>query len=189
MKYTLKNILTADNVVDSINKHLAILLGIIPEIKDMIGFKHNNPHHHLDVWNHTLLALNFSENDFKIRLVLLLHDIGKPHCYQDLEIRHFKGHQKKSCEISSIILTRLNFSKSEIEEICYLIKSHDDIIKDSFIKSNNILAKTLFKIQFCDAMAHNPEKLEKRKKYLLIINEKLNNEDEKEYFKVLLDKF
>ena len=54
----------------------------------MIGFEHKHPHHHLDVWNHTLLALSYSPKDFDIRLVLLLHDIGKPHSYQDEEIRH-----------------------------------------------------------------------------------------------------
>lgn len=189
MKNILKQILTADNVIDSINENLSTLLEIIPELKDMIGFEHNHPHHHLDVWNHTLLALKISQNDFKIRLCLLLHDIGKPHCYQDFEIRHFKGHAKKSCEISHNILVRLNFDENEIETLCYLINSHDNIIRDNLINTNHCLAKTLFKIQICDALAHNPTKLEKRKKYLLHINEKLNAGIEKEKFISLISNF
>ena len=80
---SLQEILLTDDIVKSINDNMDDLLLIIPEIKNMIGFEHNHPHHHLDVWNHTLLALSLSENDFDIRLCLLLHDIGKPFSYQD----------------------------------------------------------------------------------------------------------
>ena len=42
-------------------------------------------------------AIKDSINDIDIRLVLLLHDIGKPFSYQeDGNIRHFKGHAQKS---------------------------------------------------------------------------------------------
>lgn len=186
MKLLLKQILTADNIVDSITKNLSILLCIIPELKDMIGFEHNHPHHHLDVWNHTLLALSLSPNNFKIRLVLLLHDIGKPHSFQEGNVRRFKGHPKMSCKIANKILTRLNFELNEINEICYLIKSHDNLISQRLISTNKTLAQDLFKIQFCDAMAHSPTKLEKRKKYLLDINEKLNTETEKEKYEKMI---
>lgn len=187
--YLLKRILIADNVVDSITKNLNTLLNMIPEINDMIGFKHNHPHHHLDVWNHTLLALSISPKDFKIRLILLLHDIGKPHCYQDLDIRHFKGHAKKSSEIASSILNRLNFNQEEITNICDLISLHDDIISKKMIETNKALVKALFKIQVCDGLAHNPTKLEKRKRYLLSINQKINDTIEREYFEKLIINF
>ena len=69
---TLEEILLSDNIIESINNNIDYLLKIIPEIKDMIGFDHKHPHHHLDVWNHTLLALSLSPKDFDIRLSLLL---------------------------------------------------------------------------------------------------------------------
>ena len=91
----LYDILMADNIVESINENLDYLLQIIPEIKYMIGFDHKHPHHHLDVWKHTLLALSNSQQIFDVRLTLLLHDIGKPFSYQtDGEIRHYKVTQK-----------------------------------------------------------------------------------------------
>ena len=65
-------ILMSDDVVDSINNNLYELLLIIPELEDVIGFPHNHPHHHLDVWNHTLLALSLSEKDFDIFLEYFL---------------------------------------------------------------------------------------------------------------------
>lgn len=178
-KDKLRKILMNDNIIDSINNNLDILLNLIPELKDMIGFKHNHPHHHLDVWNHTLLGLELSPKNFEIRLVLLLHDIGKPHSYQDREIRHFKGHPKVSSKISFKILKRLNFSDEEILEICYLIEQHDTPITTKEITRNKELAIKKFKVQICDALAHNPTKLEKRIAYLNYINKKLNNEQEK----------
>lgn len=152
----IENILMSDNVVESINNNLNILLNIIPELKDMIGFTHNHPHHHLDVWNHTLLALSLSECNFDIRLCLLLHDIGKPYNYQEGEIRHFKGHTYASSEISRNILNRLNYDEIYIEDMCYLIKNHDNPITKEDIDTNYEITLKRFCIQYCDALAHHP---------------------------------
>lgn len=176
-KETIYSILMADDVVASIHNNLNILLNFIPELSDMIGFEHNHPHHHLDVWNHTLLALHNAPKDAEIRLVLLLHDIGKPHSYQDEEIRHFRGHPKVSAYIALSILKRLHFNQDEIERLCYLIEQHDTPITEEEIKNNKALAHTKFIIQYCDALAHNPSKLEKRITYLRNINEKLNQSE------------
>ncbi len=167
----LEEILCSDNVVQSINNNLNILVDIIPEIKDMFNFPHNNPYHHLDVWNHTLLALSFSENDFDLRLCLLLHDIGKPHSYQDGIIRHFQGHPKVSSLISNKILTNLEYPSEYIDKICYLILNHDNIITKKDIETNLELSQKRYMIQHCDVLAHNPEKLEKKLEYLNAIEE------------------
>jgi len=170
---SLQEILLSDYVVNSINDNIDDLLLIIPEIKYMIGFEHNHPHHHLDVWNHTLLALSLSEKDFDIRLCLLLHDIGKPFSYQAEEVRHFRNHAKVSSNMSREILKRLEFDDEYIEYICYLIKNHDTLISDEEIDNNYDLCLKLIEIQKCDALAHHPDKLERRKKYIETINKKL----------------
>ena len=162
----LQSILLSDDIVKSINDNINDLLFVIPEIKYMIGFKHNHPHHHLDVWNHTILALSLSEKDFDIRLCLLLHDIGKPFSYQDEEVRHFRNHAKVSSEMSKEILHRLGYDEEYTDYICYLIENHDTKIEDEQIKNNYDLCLKLFKIQRCDALAHHPDKLEKREKYI-----------------------
>lgn len=188
-KEKLKQILTNDNITTCINNNLDILLDIIPELKDILNFEHNNPHHHLNVWEHTLLALSLSPNNFEIRLALLLHDIGKPHSYQDKEIRHFKDHPKVSAEITFKILKRLNFDNQEISKIYYLVKQHDNRISTKEIFENKELAIQRFQIQICDALAHHPEKLEKRIAYLNYINKKLDNKlNIKEYQKKLTKK-
>jgi tRNA nucleotidyltransferase (CCA-adding enzyme) len=162
----LEEILLSDDVVKSINENLDDLEELIPEIKSMYGFEQHHPHHHLDVWNHTLYALSLSEKDFDIRLSLLLHDIGKPFSYQDKEVRHFKGHAMKSYEMSQKILTRLGYDREYVVYISYLVKNHDKKIPDQLIMENHELSLKLYKIQRCDALAHHPETLENRKKYL-----------------------
>jgi len=185
-KDKLYNILLSDDVATAINDNLDVVLNLIPELKKIIGFDHRHPHHHLDVWNHTLLALSYSPRDFDIRMVLLLHDIGKPYSYQDEEVRHFRGHPKVSAEMSFNILKRLKFSDEECFKLCYLIEQHDTPIKDDEIINNYELTLIRFKIQCCDALAHNPLKLEKRIKYLLDINEKINSEKEQDKYRKLI---
>ena len=169
----LQSILLSDNIVESINKNIDYLLKLIPEIENMIGFEHKHPHHHLDVWNHTILALSLSEKDFDIRLCLVLHDIGKPFSYQDEEVRHFKNHAKVSSDMSRIILNRLGYDKKYINYICYLIENHDTSISGEQIVNDCDLCLKLLKIQKCDALAHHPDKLEKRKKYIDETHKKL----------------
>ena len=162
----LYDILMDNDVKTAIRNNMSYLIEIIPEIKYMIGFDHRHPHHHLDVWNHTLYALSLSEKDFDIRLSLLLHDIGKPFSFQDGEVRHFNNHPLVSSIMSKNILERLGYSNGYIEKICYLIRYHDEPIRKEQIEDNYELTLKLYIIQYCDAMAHNPNKLEKRKKYL-----------------------
>lgn len=134
----------------------------------MIGFEHKHPHHHLDVWEHTLEALSISENDFDVRLSLLLHDIGKPFSYTEKDgIRHFYGHPLVSSEMSKCILFKLGFKNEYIDKICYLIIKHDTpITEKEFDSLHYDPIYTRYLIQEADALSHHPDKLDKRKKYL-----------------------
>ena len=162
----LHNILLADDVVTSILDYLDYLVEVIPEIQFMFGFSHKHPHHHLNVWDHTLYALGFSEKDFMIRLALLLHDSGKPFSFQEGEVRHFKNHPKVSTEITNYVLRQLSFDDDFIRDVCFLVLNHDTTIKKSFLENNYELALKLYQVQYCDCMAHHPDYLENRKKYL-----------------------
>lgn len=174
----LYSILMDDNVVTNVNENLGTLLMLIPEIKTMIGFEHKHPHHHLDVWDHTLCALGYSIKNFDIRLVLLLHDIGKPFSYQEKgEIRHYKNHPEVSKEMSKKILERLGFKETYIKDICHLIEKHDTPIKNDDINNDPELTNKLFEIQRCDALAHHPDKLEKRLIYLDRVKEKIKTKN------------
>ena len=151
------------------NENLIICL--IPELINMIGFDHNHPHHHLDVWEHTLLTLdNLNSNDLSVVLAALLHDIGKPFSYQDKEIRHFKGHAIMSRKIAKSILERLEYDQNFIDEVLFLVRYHDTSIEKLDIKNEKIKNK-LLDLQYADAKAHHPDYIEKRLKLLDKINE------------------
>ena len=93
LKRKLEIILQGDNVATLLEDNLDDILMLIPEIKDMIGFNHKHPHHHLDVWQHTLEVIRqLDTKDIELNMAALLHDIGKPFSYQDGEVRHFHGH-------------------------------------------------------------------------------------------------
>ena len=185
MKERLYEILMVDDVVDSVKENREELLTMIPELVDMIDFNHNHPHHHLDVWNHTLLALSLSKKDFDTRVVLLLHDIGKPHSYQEDEVRHFHGHAEVSSNMSVGILNRLGFESEEMEMLTYLIREHDTEITREDIDTNKELCTKRFGIQFCDALAHNPTKLKKRIEYLVRLSKEIGVDKDIHYIKRL----
>lgn len=163
----LEKILKCNHPTEQITNNLEQLLKLIPEMKPMIGFDHKNSNHNLDVFKHTLKAIELSENDFTIRLVLLLHDIGKPYVYTEKDgIRHYKGHEQKSQELAKTILTRLNYDPYFINKICYLIKKHDTLLTKENIETEPKTSALLLKIQYCDAYAHHPKTYKKRQEYL-----------------------
>lgn len=138
-----------------------IIFEIIPELESEKGFLQNNPWHIYDVWDHTRKVFQSSKSDdIEIRLALLLHDIGKPHSYQDDEngVRHFRGHAQKSAEMSRDILNRLGYSETEISRLCFLIANHDKTIRPSQVKKSELpLFRKLLYMQYCDASGYNPE--------------------------------
>lgn len=102
-------------------------------------------------------------------MTLLLHDIGKPHSYQEDEngVRHFKGHPEKSAEMAEKILTGLEYDEKQIKSICYLVENHDNVIDVNKVNNTNRkLFEKLLHIQYCDACAHAPEHIGKRIKKL-----------------------
>ena len=68
------NILLSDNILLYENE----LFELIPELKSEKGFDQKSEWHCFDVWNHTLTTVNACDMNPEDRLVLLLHDIGKP---------------------------------------------------------------------------------------------------------------
>lgn len=176
LRLIMENFLTGNNIVKLINDNLEYFLLLIPELNNMIGFEHKHPHHHLDVWNHTLEVLNnLNSNDLELNLAALLHDIGKPYCYQEGEIRHFRGHPEKSYEMSLKILTRLGYDNDFIERVLYLVRTHDTIINPDKLDNNISMIEKRLELQYADALAHHPDKIEKRINYLDNISQKLYN--------------
>lgn len=138
---------------------------IIPELTPCIGFQQNNPYHIYDVWEHIVHAVDSAEPDPELRMVLLLHDIGKPLCYAEDEnhVGHFHGHVKTSADIARIVLNRLRFSNEEISRIVQLVAIHDRRIEPTKKAVRRMLNEIgsdqfdhLMKVQKADVLAQNP---------------------------------
>ena len=99
-------------------KDTGLLVHIIPELMDCIGVEQNK-YHSLDVYDHSLLSCD--KADVKVRLVALLHDIGKP---KTKDGEHFYGHEIVGAQMAEVILNRLKFSRSYVDLVKKLILLH-----------------------------------------------------------------
>ena len=172
----LNNILKEENTDKTIKENLEYILGIIPEIKDMIGFEHKHPHHNLDVWEHTLKVVQgLGEADLETKMAALLHDIGKPFSYQDEEVRHFHGHPEVSKEMAEKILNRLGYDNKFIQDVCYLVETHDSIVDPNNLDNIAEMIDKRLKLQYADAKAHSPDKIAKRITFLDNIKKEIDN--------------
>lgn len=79
----INKILLADNPVYGIRllEELGLLAKIFPELSRTIGFDQHSPHHHLDVYEHSLEVLRNTEKDLITRLAAIFHDTGKVDCF------------------------------------------------------------------------------------------------------------
>lgn len=145
---------------------------IIPEWKDM-HFEQNNPWHCYDVANHSLAAYENlgNESDLITRIATLLHDIGKPHCYQDDTdgTRHFKGHGKVSADMVYKILKRLRFDNYTIDKTVELVHYHDATFEESRKSVKRWLNKIgeeqfrrLIKLRSADIQAQSDKNMKER---------------------------
>ena len=173
-KEILLEILQREDVATEIEENIDELLLIIPEINNMIGFEHRHPHHHLDVWQHTLEVIrNLNSPDIELIMAGLLHDIGKPFSFQDEEVRHFHGHPEVSYKMTKQILSRLNYDEEFIKRVAYLVRKHDTPIDVENLDNTYEMTQKLLKLQYADAKAHHPDKVGKRIRYLDKIKEDL----------------
>jgi tRNA nucleotidyltransferase (CCA-adding enzyme) len=168
-----------------------VFLSFIPELKDMIYFKQNNPYHIYDVFLHTVHALEkCNSDDLIVRLAVLFHDIGKPHCKTTDEngIDHFKGHGKVSAEITDNIMKRLRFDNETRNNVVELIHYHDatfevgkKYIKRWLNKIGEVQFRRLLEVRKADIKAQNPvyekERL-KKVRYIENILEEVLKENE-----------
>ena len=108
-----------------------VLCVLIPELRDCIGFCQYNHHHLLDVWSHTLAALEAAEPDVQLRLAVLLHDVGKPPVFtMDKQlVGHFYGHGVVSGALTEQILRRLRYDLETVRTVTTLVREHDCMLQ------------------------------------------------------------
>jgi len=108
-------------------RKLGLLQHIVPELEE--GYKvTQNKHHIYDCYEHSLRSLKYAaEKGFNryVRTAALLHDIGKPRTKKgEGADATFYGHEIVGAKMTRQILSRLKFSKKEIEKIVKLVRYH-----------------------------------------------------------------
>ena len=168
-KEILADVLLSYDVENSLKENEPVVFDIIPLLRYEKGFDQKNAWHCYDVWQHTIKAVSCSNVDFENRLALLLHDIGKPFCYQDDgAIRHFKNHALVSAQLSEVILKDLGYEGDKLNELLFLIKEHSSkIIPENISMEDLYLYKKLLDVQLCDARAYEAFHAQKATKELV----------------------
>ena len=103
-----------------------MLADLLPEVAAMKGVAQPPQFHpEGDVWAHTLLLLEqLRDPTPTLALGALLHDVGKPPTFRVADRIRFDGHVEEGVRMTHAILTRLRFSREEIDLIEALVENH-----------------------------------------------------------------
>lgn len=180
-----KQLLLSENAVNILREYYDVISVFIPEISPMVGFCQHNSYHCYDVWEHTLHALSYADNNVIVRLAVLFHDIGKPHSLtlDQQGIGHFYGHCIKSAEITENVLKRLRCDTKTIKTVVELVKNHDRIIsansrsvkKAALHLGSEEMTRLLIAVKKCDAYGQSPKLFRQRLEELNEIEDILNS--------------
>ncbi|MCH5142161.1 MAG: HD domain-containing protein [Clostridiales bacterium] len=138
-------------------QEIEVLEKILPELYKGAGLDQRKDFHKYDVLEHSLRAVKYSPE--KVRFAALLHDIGKPYCYE--RNGKFAGHEEEGARIARNICARLKVSKNLTEETAQLIALHMyDLRCDAkvnkarkFIVKNYAILDKLFMLKQADYSA------------------------------------
>ena len=127
--------------------------------------------------------MNNVEPEPLLRVTMLFHDIGKP-LAQTTDKRgvcHYRGHQQIGAAMTREILRRLCMPSVFIDEVCDLIRWHDERFKPETVMLKGYLKRLgadamqkLMLIQRADILAQSPFKREEKLSNLSAVSEELN---------------
>lgn len=106
-----------------------LLAAILPEVEALKGCEQPPQFHpEGDVFVHTRIMLGLLPAQVSVPLVLsvLFHDIGKPPTFAIDETGRirFSGHDKVGAEMTEVVMTRLRFSRAEIDATVEAVANH-----------------------------------------------------------------
>ncbi|OGY67413.1 MAG: hypothetical protein A3I24_00920 [Candidatus Harrisonbacteria bacterium RIFCSPLOWO2_02_FULL_41_13b] len=169
-------------------REAGLLKHILPEFEDGFGVGQNK-HHVFSVWEHNLRAFTYAvkENfNLHVRLGALFHDIAKPHTKKGEGLDStFYSHDVVGAKITAKIMTRLKFSKKDIEKVVLLVRYHlfqsdPEKITDSAVRRvlRNVGHENiwdLIDVRLCDRIGSGVPKAEpyRLRKFLVMLEKAL----------------
>jgi putative nucleotidyltransferase with HDIG domain len=113
---------------------------IIPELAIQYKYNQNNPHHSLDLWEHTLTVVDNIEATLEMRWAALLHDIAKPFVRDNSkQYSRYIKHDLLGAEMVERIANHLKWSSAQKKVVKKLVEFHMN--DDSPLKSADRIGK------------------------------------------------
>ncbi len=103
-----------------------LLEPILPELATSVGVSQPGGYHAYDVFEHSVLTVDFAPRDLVVRLAALLHDVSKPETrlLTDEGGATFYGHEKRGSRVARKAMQRLRYSNQITDQVCLLIDKH-----------------------------------------------------------------
>ena len=133
------NTISQERITDEINKILisprpslgirqlyncGLLDKVLPEVYNLIGCEQGEQHFG-DVFEHTMMALEFTQPSLHNRLGILFHDIEKPNCKTTINGKiHFFSHEYSGALKTKSIMQRMKYSNDDIDAVTMCVKNH-----------------------------------------------------------------
>lgn len=135
----------------------------LPEICHTWQFAQEGGLHQYDVFVHTVKAVSLVPDDVVLRLTMLLHDIGKPYVWQNIDGKdEFLNHELVSADLAEQILERMRYDKKTIARVKLLIAEHTRGLLPKDVNMRKAIAdlgvdgvRQLILIKRADIQAHN----------------------------------
>lgn len=166
-----------------LRRYRSVIAVFIPELKGTFDFEQHTKHHNRDVYRHTVAAVHYIEPQPLLRVTMLFHDIGKPlsETRDKYGTSHFKNHQKVGAAMTREILRRLCMSSAFIDEVCTLIRWHDERFQPDTVMIKRYLKRfgadvmqKLMLIQRADILAQSKYLREEKLSNLAAVSDELN---------------
>ena len=127
----LLKLLCGDQADFILRRYRSVIAVLIPELKGTFDFEQHSKHHNRDVYRHTVAAVRNVEPEPLLRVTMLFHDIGKPLAQTTDKhgICHYRNHPKIGAAMTREILRRLCMPNAFIDEVCTMIRYHDERFK------------------------------------------------------------
>jgi len=129
-----------------------LLHEILPEVEKMIGVQQPPEFHpEGDVYVHTRMLLEQLDHPTEIlAIAALLHDVGKPPTFQQLDRIRFNTHEHVGARMTEKICKRLKFSNEQTRQIVECVENHmkfKDAPKMRESKLKRFLARDTFETE------------------------------------------
>lgn len=139
----LDRLLVFDDVFRALSllRELGALFRLIPELSEADGMAQRSDYHRYDVLTHLFRTCEAMPPEVPLRLMGLLHDVGKPACKR--ETGNFHRHAVYGERMTETILKRLTYPNAMIVRVKTAVRHHmfdlDGRAKESTLKKQFVL--------------------------------------------------